>query len=45
MEQLCKWLARTGIKVVKLGERNHVAFDNIKEQMITFSRRRNPNMK
>lgn len=37
VEQLFKWLERARIKAVKWGERNHVAFDNMKNDMIAFT--------
>lgn len=40
MGQLCEWLATAEIKVVKQVERNYVAFNNSKDDMIAFHRRR-----
>lgn len=40
VEQLCEQLARTCVKAVKSGERNHVSFDNSKHHMIALIRRR-----
>lgn len=38
MEQLHEWLTRAKIKAVKLGERDHVSFDNSKDDMIVYTR-------
>lgn len=38
VEQLCPRLARTGIRAVKRGKRNHLQFDNSKNKMIVFTR-------
>lgn len=37
VEWVCEWLVRAGIKIVEWEERNHVAFDNSKDEMIMFT--------
>lgn len=44
VEQLYERLARTGIKAVEWGERNHIAFKNSNDEMITFTRRWKPGL-
>lgn len=45
LEQLCERLATVGIKAVEWRERKHVAFDNSKEEIIAFTKRRKRNLK
>lgn len=40
MIQLCTRLARVGVEAVEMEDQNYVAFDNMKNEMIVFSRRR-----
>lgn len=37
MEQQYEWFALAGMKAVKRGKRNHVAFDSSKNERITFT--------
>lgn len=39
VEQLCKRLERVNAQAVKCGKMNHVAFDNSKGEMYSFTRR------
>lgn len=45
LEQLCQWLERAGMKAVEWGERNHVAFYNLEDKMLAFTRHRKPDLK
>lgn len=37
VEQLYQWLGRTPIREVERGERNHVAFDNSKHEILALT--------
>lgn len=37
VEQLCEWLTKARIKMVEWAERNHVDFDNSKDEMVPFT--------
>lgn len=45
VKQLFERLEKAGAKVVGLRERNHVAFENVKDKAIAFMRRRKPELK
>lgn len=45
VEQLCGWLEREEIRAVEWVERNHVALDNFKDEIIAFTRRQKPDLK
>lgn len=40
MAQLCKRLEKAGTKTVEWKERNHITFNNAKEEAITLTSRR-----
>lgn len=42
---LCERLKRAMTKVVKEEEDNHISFDNVKDELIIFMRRRKPELK
>lgn len=45
LEQLCQGLERGGIRAGQWRKRNHVAFDNSRDEMLTFTRRKKPDLK
>lgn len=45
VEQLCEPLKGAGIRAVEYGERNYVAFDNSKDEMIAFTQHQKPDLR